>query len=252
MWSLLSQSIGALAVVSFVLWSLPSNGSIRHNMLRGTDMVIQKGNFVYCVKWFCTQVFHYDELKLYLLLNYADHPGHVVKTMCWHLLLLVIFANMQNHGCYHVAKHQWRIIRLLWKYSVTFRKCCGNFRKVRHVIVKYIYLHWPLPKSLHLEYPPVHGRWNVTLSESQCCPSLDSDYNWIQGLSSLYSIICNKLLHYFHGAFALHTFESVAQLQPLLDQGDHRTHDNLAWEMGYTTHVCPTMFWLVRMVKFHP
>jgi hypothetical protein len=54
----------------------------------------------------------------------------------------------------------------MWKYSATFKKCYGNYGKVRHITVKYIYLHWPFPKSLftfHLECPPVHAGENITL-----------------------------------------------------------------------------------------
>lgn len=38
--------------------------------------------------------------------------------------------------------------------------------EVSHTIIKYIYLRWPLPKSLftyHLKYPPVHAGQKITL-----------------------------------------------------------------------------------------
>jgi hypothetical protein len=59
-------------------------------------------------------------------------------------------------------------------------------------------------------------------NESRCCPSLDTDYSL---KICIQSFVINKFLHYFSGAFALYTFESTAQLQPPLDQADHRTHD---------------------------
>jgi hypothetical protein len=86
---------------------------------------------------------------------------HVDIHCCWPCLLTHITMNKLPHCKTPVEDHQ-----LVWKYSVTFRKHYGNFRKVRchHWQVYIPTLH--TPKSLfifHLEYSSVHAGRNVTL-----------------------------------------------------------------------------------------